>query len=74
MQTLNGAPCLIHTGPFANIAHGNSSIIADEMALKLSDYVVTEGGFGSDMALRSSATSRRRFPGVSRIAPSWWRP
>ncbi|OXS02035.1 formate--tetrahydrofolate ligase [Shewanella algae] len=49
MQTLNGAPCLIHTGPFANIAHGNSSIIADEMALKLSDYVVTEGGFGSDM-------------------------
>lgn len=49
MQTLNGAPCLIHTGPFANIAHGNSSIIADHIALKLSDFVVTEGGFGSDM-------------------------
>ncbi|MCP3128568.1 formate--tetrahydrofolate ligase [Shewanella sp. KJ2020] len=49
MQTLNGAPCLIHAGPFANIAHGNSSIIADDIALKLADFVVTEGGFGSDM-------------------------
>ncbi|HAH02234.1 MAG TPA: hypothetical protein DCL36_04330, partial [Vibrio sp.] len=41
-------PTLIHAGPFANIAHGNSSIIADKIALKLSDFVVTEGGFGSD--------------------------
>ncbi|MGL4938069.1 formate--tetrahydrofolate ligase, partial [Shewanella sp.] len=49
MQTLNGAPCFIHAGPFANIAHGNSSIIADDIALKLADFVVTEGGFGSDM-------------------------
>lgn len=49
MQTLNGAPCLIHAGPFANIAHGNSSIIADEIALRAADFVVTEGGFGSDM-------------------------
>ncbi|GGI87411.1 formate--tetrahydrofolate ligase [Shewanella gelidii] len=49
MQTLSGAPCLIHAGPFANIAHGNSSIIADDIALKLADVVVTEAGFGSDM-------------------------
>jgi formate--tetrahydrofolate ligase len=49
MQTLSGAPCFIHAGPFANIAHGNSSIIADNIALKLADVVVTEAGFGSDM-------------------------
>lgn len=49
MQTLSGAPCFVHAGPFANIAHGNSSIIADDIALRLSDYVVTEAGFGSDM-------------------------
>ncbi|MCL1139569.1 formate--tetrahydrofolate ligase [Shewanella pneumatophori] len=49
MQTLSGAPCFIHAGPFANIAHGNSSIIADNIALGLADIVVTEGGFGSDM-------------------------
>lgn len=48
MQTLDNTPCLVHAGPFANIAHGNSSIIADKIALKLSDYVVTESGFGAD--------------------------
>ncbi|KYN85081.1 formate--tetrahydrofolate ligase [Vibrio cidicii] len=54
MQTLEGVPTLIHSGPFANIAHGNSSIIADEIALKLSSYVVTEAGFGSDMGLEKA--------------------
>ena len=54
MQTLEGVPTLIHAGPFANIAHGNSSIIADRIALKLSDYVVTEGGFGSDMGFEKA--------------------
>jgi len=52
MQTLEGTPALVHAGPFANIAHGNSSIIADKLALKLvgeSGYVLTEAGFGSDM-------------------------
>lgn len=52
MQTLEGTPVLVHTGPFANIAHGCSSIIADKIALKLvgSDgFVVTEAGFGSDI-------------------------
>ena len=49
VQTYEGAPCFIHTGPFANIAHGCSSIIADKVALKLSDVVLTEAGFGSDL-------------------------
>ena len=48
-QTLEGNPAFIHGGPFANIAHGNSSIIADRMALASADFVVTEAGFGSDM-------------------------
>lgn len=49
VQTLEGNPAIIHGGPFANIAHGCNSIIATKLALKLSDYVVTEAGFGSDM-------------------------
>ncbi|MDE3089451.1 MAG: formate--tetrahydrofolate ligase, partial [Chloroflexota bacterium] len=48
MQTLEGTPAFVHAGPFANIAHGNSSIVADQIALKLADYVVTESGFGAD--------------------------
>ncbi len=54
MQTLEGVPTLIHSGPFANIAHGNSSIIADRIALKLADYTVTEAGFGSDMGMEKA--------------------
>ena len=49
VQTLEGQPAFVHGGPFANIAHGNNSIIATRTALKLADYVVTEGGFGSDL-------------------------
>lgn len=48
LQTLEHTPCFVHAGPFANIAHGNNSILADRMALRLSEYVVTESGFGSD--------------------------
>jgi formate--tetrahydrofolate ligase len=51
IQTLEGQPCLMHAGPFANIAHGNSSLIADLIGLKLGEYVVTESGFGSDMGM-----------------------
>src|SRR5215218_5260614 len=51
VQTLEGQPALIHCGPFANIAHGNNSLVADRLALKLGDYVVTESGFGSDMGM-----------------------
>jgi len=47
-QTSEGTPCFIHTGPFANITHGNSSILADKIALKTADFVVTESGFGAD--------------------------
>ncbi len=47
MQTMEGTPCFVHTGPFANIAHGNSSIVADQIAVRLGDYVVTEAGFGA---------------------------
>lgn len=49
VQTLEGQPALLHGGPFANIAHGNNSILATQLALKLGDYVVTEGGFAADL-------------------------
>jgi len=52
VQTLEGQPVLIHAGPFGNIAHANNSIIADRIALKLADHVVTEGGFGSDLGFQ----------------------
>lgn len=51
IQTLEGQPCLMHAGPFANIASGNSSLVADLVAQKLGDYVITESGFGSDMGM-----------------------
>jgi formate--tetrahydrofolate ligase len=51
VQTLEGQGTFIHCGPFANIAHGNSSLVADLVGLKLGDYVVTESGFGSDMGM-----------------------
>jgi len=51
VQTLEGQPAFVHCGPFANIAHGNNSVVADRVALKLADYVVTESGFGSDMGM-----------------------
>src|ERR671925_1868096 len=51
VQTLEGQPVLMHCGPFANIAHGNNSLIADLIGMKLGDYVVTESGFGSDMGM-----------------------
>ena len=51
VQTLEGQPVLMHCGPFANIAHGNNSLVADLIARKLGDYVVTESGFGADMGM-----------------------
>jgi formyltetrahydrofolate synthetase len=51
VQTLEGQPVFVHCGPFANIAHGNNSLVADRVALKLGDLVVTESGFGSDMGM-----------------------
>ncbi len=63
MQTLSGAPALVHAGPFANIAHGNSSILADEIALRCADYVVTEAGFGSDMGFEKFCNIKVRESG-----------
>ena len=51
LQTLEGGPAFVHCGPFANIAHGNNSLVADRVALKLGEYVVTESGFASDLGM-----------------------
>jgi formyltetrahydrofolate synthetase len=64
MQTLEGTPVFVHAGPFANIAHGNSSIIADKIALKLADFVVTESGFGSDMGMEKFFNIKCRYSGL----------
>ena len=64
MQTLEGTPALVHAGPFANIAHGNSSIVADQMALKLADYVVTESGFGADIGMEKFFDIKCRYSGL----------
>lgn len=64
MQTVEGQPCLIHAGPFANIAIGQSSVIADRVGLKLSDYVVTESGFGADIGFEKFWNLKCRFSGI----------
>jgi len=64
MQTLEGTPCLVHAGPFANIAHGNSSIVADQIALKLvgpTGFVVTEAGFGADIGMEKFFNIKCRY-------------
>ncbi|KAF8636469.1 hypothetical protein AX17_003285 [Amanita inopinata Kibby_2008] len=75
MQTLQGTPVFVHAGPFANIAHGNSSILADRIALKLAGteeggssdsvgYVLTEGGFGADMGMEKFCNIKCRVSGL----------
>jgi formyltetrahydrofolate synthetase len=67
MQTLEGTPAFVHAGPFANIAHGNSSILADQMALKLvgkDGYVITESGFGADMGMEKFFDIKCRYSGL----------
>jgi formyltetrahydrofolate synthetase len=64
MQSLEGTPVFVHAGPFANIAHGNSSIIADRIALKLADYVVTESGFGADIGMEKFFDIKCRYSGL----------
>lgn len=64
LQTVEHTPCFVHAGPFANIAHGNSSIIADLMAIKLGDYVVTESGFGADMGAEKFMDIKCRYSGL----------
>ncbi len=64
VQTLEGGPAFVHAGPFANIAHGNSSVVADRVALKLVDAVCTEGGFGADMGFQKFVDIKCRISGL----------
>jgi methylenetetrahydrofolate dehydrogenase (NADP+)/methenyltetrahydrofolate cyclohydrolase/formyltetrahydrofolate synthetase/formate--tetrahydrofolate ligase len=64
MQTLEGQPAFVHAGPFANIAHGNSSILADQVALHLGDYIVTESGFGADIGMEKFFDIKCRYSGL----------
>ena len=64
MQTLEKTPAFVHAGPFANIAHGNSSAIADQIAVKLADYVVTESGFGADIGMEKFFDIKCRTTGL----------
>ncbi|KAL6000939.1 hypothetical protein ACLOJK_006666 [Asimina triloba] len=68
MQTLEGTPVLVHAGPFANIAHGNSSIVADKIALKLvgpGGFVITEAGFGADIGTEKFMNIKCRYSGLT---------
>ncbi|MBA3052553.1 MAG: formate--tetrahydrofolate ligase [Candidatus Omnitrophica bacterium] len=64
LQTTENTPAFVHAGPFANIAHGNSSILADMMATKLFDYVVTESGFGADCGMEKFMNIKTRYSGI----------
>ncbi len=64
MQTIEGQAAFVHAGPFANIAHGNSSILADRIALHLGDYVITESGFGADMGMEKFMDIKCRTSGL----------
>ncbi|MGI6039417.1 MAG: formate--tetrahydrofolate ligase [Clostridiales bacterium] len=64
VQTLEHTPAFIHGGPFANIAHGCNSVVATRMALKLSDYVITEAGFGADLGAEKFFDIKCRFAGL----------
>ncbi len=65
VQTVEGQPAFVHGGPFANIAHGNNSVISTQMALRLSDYVVTEGGFAADLGAEKFFDIVHRFTGLT---------
>ena len=64
IQTLENTPVFVHAGPFANIAHGNSSILADMMATKLADYTLTEAGFGADIGAEKMFNIKCRYSGL----------
>ena len=68
VQTLEGTPAFVHTGPFGNIAHGNCSIISDAIALHCADYVVTEAGFGSDLGAEKFFNIKCRLSGFAPAA------
>ena len=64
MQTLEGTPALVHTGPFGNIATGNSSIVADQIGIKTGDFLLTEAGFGADMGAERFFNIKCRYSGL----------
>ncbi len=64
LQTLDNTPALVHTGPFGNIAHGNSSILADLIGVRCADYLVTESGFAADMGFEKFADIKCRYSGL----------
>jgi formate--tetrahydrofolate ligase len=64
LQTLEHTPCFVHAGPFANIAHGNSSVLADQIAIKLGEYIVTESGFGADCGAEKFMNIKCRYSGL----------
>lgn len=68
VQTLEGTPAFVHTGPFGNIAHGNCSIVSDAIALRCADYVVTEAGFGSDLGAEKFFNIKCRLSGLKPAA------
>lgn len=65
LQTLENTPAFVHSGPFGNIAHGNSSIVADQVALKCADFVVTESGFGADLGAEKFMNIKCRYSGLT---------
>ncbi|MBZ0287605.1 MAG: formate--tetrahydrofolate ligase, partial [Anaerolineae bacterium] len=64
LQTLENTPALVHAGPFANIAHGNSSILADQFGIKCGDYLITEAGFGADIGAEKFFNIKCRYSGL----------
>jgi formate--tetrahydrofolate ligase len=64
VQTLEGTPAFVHAGPFGNIAHGNCSIVSDQLALRCADYVITEAGFGSDLGAEKFFNIKCRASGL----------
>lgn len=64
LQTIEHTPCFVHAGPFANIAHGNNSILADQMAIKMGEYTVTESGFGADCGAEKFFNIKCRYSGL----------
>jgi len=64
LQTIEHTPCFVHAGPFANIAHGNSSVLADQLAIKLGEYIVTESGFGADCGAEKFMNIKCRYSGL----------
>jgi formate--tetrahydrofolate ligase len=64
LQTLEGTPAIVHTGPFANIAHGNASVVADYLGIRSGDYLITEAGFGSDIGAEKFFNLKCRASGL----------